>query len=117
MGRPGRKPARESVREHLLHLIGSHHDTREFGATVRPRTPEAWMLHYIDNIDAKFEMMSQTYKEKPQVAPQVYDFRCPLARWEALAGESAPVASSATSSPAAAIAAPSVAAGSVAAAA
>ncbi|MEZ0296546.1 MAG: HD domain-containing protein, partial [Candidatus Methylacidiphilales bacterium] len=91
---PGRKPARESVREHLLHLIGSHHGTREFGATVTPRTPEAWMLHYIDNIDAKFEMMSQTYKEKPQVAPQVYDFRRPLeeraieplARWEAPAG-------------------------------
>ncbi|PTY00820.1 hydrolase [Verrucomicrobia bacterium LW23] len=75
---PGRKPSRESVREHLMHMIGSHHGTREFGATVTPRTPEAWMLHYIDNIDAKFEMMSQTYKEKPLVAPQVYDFRRPL---------------------------------------
>jgi 3'-5' exoribonuclease len=71
-------PSRELVREHLLHLIASHHGQREFGAPVTPRTPEGWMLHYIDNIDARYEMLSATYSEKGQVAPGIYDHRAPL---------------------------------------
>lgn len=71
-------PPRESVRQHLLHLIASHHGQREFGAPVTPRTPEGWMLHYIDNIDARFEMLAATYSEKGQVAPGIYEHRQPL---------------------------------------
>lgn len=71
-------PSREMVREHLLHLIASHHGQREFGAPVTPRTPEGWMLHYIDNIDARFEMLAATYAEKGQIAPGIYDHRPPL---------------------------------------
>lgn len=71
-------PSRELVREHLLHLIASHHGQREFGAPVTPRTPEGWMLHYIDNIDARFEMLAATYAEKGQVAPGIYEHRAPL---------------------------------------
>lgn len=37
----------------LKHLIGSHHGAHEFGAPVLPMTPEALMLHYIDNLDAR----------------------------------------------------------------
>jgi 3'-5' exoribonuclease len=72
------QPPREMVREHLLHLIASHHGQKEFGAPVTPRTPEAWMLHHIDNIDAHLEMLSQTYAEKGQVTPGIYDYRRPL---------------------------------------
>ena len=72
------QPPREMVREHLLHLIASHHGQKEFGAPVTPRTPEAWMLHHIDNIDAHLEMLSQTYVEKAQVTPGIYDYRRPL---------------------------------------
>lgn len=71
-------PPKESVREHLLHLIASHHGQREFGAPVTPRTPEGWMLHYIDNIDARFEMLAATYAEKGQTAPGIYEHRPPL---------------------------------------
>ena len=71
-------PAREQVREHLLHLIASHHGLKEYGAPVTPRTPEAWMLHHIDNIDAHLEMLAQTYRDKGQVAPGIYDYRRPL---------------------------------------
>jgi 3'-5' exoribonuclease len=74
---PG-QPAREMVRQHLLHLIASHHGQKEYGAPVTPRTPEAWMLHHIDNIDAHLEMLAQTYAEKAQVAPGIYDYRRPL---------------------------------------
>ena len=72
------QPAREMVREHLLHLIASHHGQKEYGAPVTPRTPEAWMLHHIDNIDAHLEMLSQTYAEKAQITPGIYDYRRPL---------------------------------------
>jgi 3'-5' exoribonuclease len=74
----GHLPPREQVREHLLHLIASHHGLKEYGAPVTPRTPEAWMLHHIDNIDAHLEMLAQTYRDKGQVAPGIYDYRRPL---------------------------------------
>jgi 3'-5' exoribonuclease len=84
-------PPRDIVREHLLHLVASHHGQKEYGAPVTPRTPEAWMLHHIDNIDAHLEMLSQTYAEKAQVAPGIFDYRrplegkavAPLPRWRA----------------------------------
>ena len=68
----------ELVRDHLLHLIASHHGSREFGSPVTPRTPEAWLLHHIDNIDAKMEMLRCTYAEKSEVVPGLYDRRPPL---------------------------------------
>ena len=37
----------------ILHLILSHHGSREYGSPVLPMTPEAMALHYIDNLDAK----------------------------------------------------------------
>ena len=38
---------------HFKHLIASHHGEPEFGAAREPATPEAFVLHYADNIDAK----------------------------------------------------------------
>lgn len=38
---------------HFKHLIASHHGEPEFGAAREPVTPEAFVLHYADNIDAK----------------------------------------------------------------
>ncbi|TIH19790.1 HD domain-containing protein [Marinifilum sp. JC120] len=38
---------------HLKHLILSHHGEYEYGAPKRPKTPEAFILHFADNIDAK----------------------------------------------------------------
>ncbi|MDR1145588.1 MAG: HD domain-containing protein [Verrucomicrobiales bacterium] len=69
----------ELVRDHLLHLIASHHGEMEFGSPVTPRTPEAWLLHYIDNIDAKLEMLRRTYAEKSEVVPGLFERRPPLA--------------------------------------
>jgi 3'-5' exoribonuclease len=37
----------------LQHLIISHHGEYEFGAPRRPKTPEAFALHYADDLDAK----------------------------------------------------------------
>ncbi len=37
----------------LIHMILSHHGLHEWGTVTCPSTPEAFALHYIDNIDAK----------------------------------------------------------------
>jgi 3'-5' exoribonuclease len=68
----------ELVRDHLLHLVAAHHGSREFGSPVTPRTPEAWLLHHIDNIDAKLEMLRCTYAEKDEVVPGLFERRPPL---------------------------------------
>lgn len=71
-------PTNADVRIHLLHLIASHHGTYEFGSPTLPRTPEAQILHHIDNIDAKFEMMKQAYLVAPELAPNIQEKQFPL---------------------------------------
>ncbi len=71
-------PSNEEVRIHLLHLIASHHGTYEFGSPTLPRTPEAQILHHIDNIDAKLEMMKQAYNVAPELAPGIQEKQFPL---------------------------------------
>lgn len=72
------KPASEITRLHLLHLIGSHHGQYEFGSPVLPRTPEAFALHHIDNLDAKMEMLRAAYEQANEIAPSIYDRVFPL---------------------------------------
>jgi 3'-5' exoribonuclease len=54
-------PPSEDVRLHLLHLVASHHGQLEFGSPVLPKTPEAALLHFVDNIDARMEMFLAAY--------------------------------------------------------
>ncbi len=42
---------------HLEHLVVSHHGRREFGSPVEPSTPEAFLLHLIDNLDSKLNQL------------------------------------------------------------
>ncbi len=42
----------------LKHLVLSHHGKLEFGSPVRPKTPEAMLLHEIDMIDSRMNMLS-----------------------------------------------------------
>jgi 3'-5' exoribonuclease len=42
------------------HLIVSHHGTHEFGSPSLPQTPEAVMLHFIDDMDSKMAGMRAT---------------------------------------------------------
>jgi 3'-5' exoribonuclease len=72
------KPSTEMTRLHLLHLIGSHHGQYEFGSPVLPRTPEAFALHYIDNLDAKMEMLRDAYANSNEIAPGIFDRVFPL---------------------------------------
>jgi 3'-5' exoribonuclease len=43
----------------LEHILLSHHGTMEFGSPVVPKTREALLVNFLDDLDAKLKMMSQ----------------------------------------------------------
>ena len=66
-------PSSEDVRLHLLHLVAAHHGELQFGSPVEPKTPEAIMLHFVDNIDARIEMFAAAYEKQPEIAPGIHE--------------------------------------------
>ncbi len=72
------EPASDLVRLHLLHLIGSHHGEHAFGAPVLPKTPEAVVLHHVDNIDAKLEMFRRGYESGTALGNGIFERVFPL---------------------------------------
>lgn len=44
------------LKNSLLHIIASHHGTREFGSPTVPATPEAFAVHHMDNLDSKINL-------------------------------------------------------------
>lgn len=70
----GRDMVREAAREvagvdpeqllRLEHIIVAHQNLPEWGSPVAPHTPEALLVHYADDIDAKFQMMAHALGEK-----------------------------------------------------
>jgi len=53
----------EEIKMVLTHLILSHHGNKEFGSPVEPMTKEAEILHHIDDLDAKLNMIDKALKE------------------------------------------------------
>lgn len=49
----------------LQHMILSHHGEPEFGAAVRPEFAEAELLSYIDLVDSRMEIYSETLPSVP----------------------------------------------------
>jgi len=51
----------------LQHMVISHHGRKEWGSPQRPMTAEAEAVHYIDNIDSKFESIREAFEStKPK---------------------------------------------------
>ena len=48
---------------HLKHIIISHHGEYEFGSPKRPKTKEAMVLHFADNLDSKMNLMNSMIQE------------------------------------------------------
>jgi len=71
-------PPSEHVRLHLLHLIASHHGQLDYGSPIVPKTPEAFTLHYIDNLDAKIEMCKMSYENSNKLNSQIFEKAFPL---------------------------------------
>ncbi len=74
----GLQPSSEDARLHLLHLVASHHGELQFGSPIVPKTPEAWALHYVDNLDAKMEMLAAGYAASRHLAPRIQERVWPL---------------------------------------
>ena len=72
------QPASEDVRLHLLHVLAAHHGELQFGSPVVPKTPEASALHFIDNLDARLEMMAVAYETARNLAPRIQERVWPL---------------------------------------
>ncbi len=54
----------------LEHIIASHHGVPEFGAAKIPATPEAIMVHYLDNIDAKMNIALPLCRDEKLAKPE-----------------------------------------------
>jgi 3'-5' exoribonuclease len=59
------KPIDPAVLDSLLHIVISHHGQYEFGSPKLPATPEAFMVNYIDNLDAKMNQTSTLIETDP----------------------------------------------------
>jgi 3'-5' exoribonuclease len=54
--------------EALLHAILAHHGRPEWGATVEPKTAEAWLVHLADQAEARLWAYSNQ-ADTPQPVP------------------------------------------------
>lgn len=69
----GRDMVRDKAREisdldpetllRLEHIIVAHQNLPEWGSPIAPHTPEALLVHYADDIDAKFHMMASALED------------------------------------------------------
>ncbi len=50
------EPFDADLRNVLMHIVLAHHGSYEFGSPRQPACPEAIIVHYLDNIDAKLHM-------------------------------------------------------------
>ena len=55
----------EALRLQILHVVLSHHGRLEYGSPVLPKTPEALLVHYLDDLDGKLEAMFRGIREDP----------------------------------------------------
>lgn len=53
----------------LEHIIVSHQRLPEWGSPKPPMTPEALLVHYADDMDAKYNMMFQTLRDDTTPGP------------------------------------------------
>ncbi len=53
------------ILENLEHIILSHHGQYEFGSPKLPMTAEAFLISYLDNIDAKINQVTSKIENEP----------------------------------------------------
>ena len=53
----------KELRRQLLHILLAHHGEYEYGSPRRPKTPEAMLVHSVDNMDARVAGMLQAIGE------------------------------------------------------
>lgn len=73
-----KRPFPAGVLNALKHIIVSHHGKYEFGSPKLPAMPEAVVVHYLDNLDAKVTMMLAEIADDPNPASDWTEFVRPL---------------------------------------
>jgi 3'-5' exoribonuclease len=48
----------------LNHMILSHHGLLEYGSPKKPKTPEAFILHHLDDLDAKLNSFTSVFEKE-----------------------------------------------------
>lgn len=71
----------------LTHIILSHHGQLMFGSPVLPMTPEAILLHHLDDMDAKMNHMDSLRAKMESSGWQWTDYQRHLERYLYLRGE------------------------------
>ena len=59
------KPVDKIILDSLGHIILSHHGQYEFGSPKLPAIPEAFMINYIDDLDAKLNQVTSAIENGP----------------------------------------------------
>jgi 3'-5' exoribonuclease len=59
------KPVDKEILDALGHIILSHHGQYDFGSPKLPATPEAYMVNYIDDLDAKINQVTAAIGNEP----------------------------------------------------
>jgi 3'-5' exoribonuclease len=57
----------EDLQNVLTHIVLSHHGSYEFGSPKLPACPEAFLVHYLDNIDAKLHMTFHAIRDARKI--------------------------------------------------
>lgn len=70
----------EESRLRLEHIVVSHQNLPEWGSPIAPHTPEALLVHYADDIDAKFHMMASVLEEPADDDEDFSSYHNPLRR-------------------------------------
>jgi 3'-5' exoribonuclease len=53
----------DRLRTLVLHMILSHHGKLEFGSPKLPMIPEALVLNFLDDLDAKMQAVAQEFEK------------------------------------------------------
>jgi len=72
------QPFPSGIRAALEHIILSHHGKYEFGSPRLPATAEAVMIHYLDNLDAKLNMVFEAIEKDTDSVSEWTSFIRPL---------------------------------------
>jgi 3'-5' exoribonuclease len=53
-----------TLKDLVIHMIASHHGFLEYGSPQKPKTYEATLLYYIDDLDAKINTMNSIFEKE-----------------------------------------------------
>jgi 3'-5' exoribonuclease len=76
----------EELLEQLQHLILSHHGRQEFGSPTVPMTVEAFLISFLDDLDAKMNITEQLRRKMDNEEKSWTDYQRSLERYLYLGG-------------------------------